>query len=153
MKKIDALTEEFKNKYEAFLIGCSALEELQVWDTETYGEMGAFYLNDFTGVILRLIVADGVVSSKEAAFLRENFGLEYTAEELEAVYESCGEEIGNAFDEQLAGGIVFMRSLNEGLAGAYKELLGLICDIVAASDGAIAPAEIEEAKRLKELVK
>lgn len=153
MKKIDALTEEFKMKYDAFLIGCSALEEMQVWDTETYGAMGAFYLNDFTGVILRLIVADGTVSGEEAAYLSEHFGLEYTAEELAEVYETCREEVGDAFDQQLEDGIAFMRSLNEKLAEAYKELLGLICDIVIASDDVVAPAEIEEAKRLKALVK
>ena len=76
MKRIDMLTEEFKTKYERFLIGCDALEDLNLWDKEEHGEMDVFYQNDLVSVILRLIVADGEISEKEAVYLNKNFGFE-----------------------------------------------------------------------------
>lgn len=151
MKKIDMLTEEFKTKYERFLIGCDALEDLNLWDKEEHGEMDVFYQNDLVSVILRLIAADGEISEKEAEYLNKNFGFEYTADELADIYESCKEEISHSFDEQFENGVTYMRSINEKLADAYKELLGLICDIIIESDDVIAPEEIEEVIKLKEL--
>ena len=44
-----------------------------------------------------------------------------------------------------------MRSVNEKLADAYRELLGLACDIIIESDGIVYPSETEEAMRLKKL--
>lgn len=55
MKRIDLLTEEFKTKYERFLIGCDALEDLNLWDKDEHGEMDVFYQNDLVSVILRLM--------------------------------------------------------------------------------------------------
>ena len=152
MKKIDLLTEEFKTKYERFLIGCDALEELNLWDKEEHGEMDVFYQNDLVSVILRLIAVDGEISEKEAEYLNKNFGFEYTADELADIYESCEEEISHSFDEQFENGITYMRSINEKLADMYKELLGLICDIIIESDDVIAPEEIEEVKNLKRII-
>lgn len=149
MKRIDMLTEEFKTKYERFLIGCDALEDLNLWDKEEHGEMDVFYQNDLVSVILRLIAVDDDISEKEAEYLNKNFGFEYTADELADIYESCDEEISHSFDEQFENGITYMRSINEKLADAYKELLALICDIIIESDDVITPEEIEEAKKLK----
>ena len=151
MKRIDALTEEFKSKYEKFLIGCDAIEELDQWDKEENGEMDVFYQNDLVSVILRLIAADGEISDEETDYLNRNFGFEYSTEELIDIYKSCEEEVSHSFDEQFENGITLMRSINEKLADAYKELLNLICDIIIESDEVIAPEEIEEAKKLKEL--
>lgn len=151
MKRIDALTEEFKSKYEKFLIGCDAIEELNQWDKEENGEMDVFYQNDLVSVILRLIAADGEISDGETEYLNRNFGFEYSTEELIDIYKSCEEEVSHSFDEQFENGITLMRSINEKLADAYKELLNLICDIIIESDEVIAPEEIEEAKKLKEL--
>lgn len=102
-------------------------------------------------MILRLIAADGEISEKEAEYLNKNFGFEYTAEELTDIYESCEEEISHSFDEQFENGVTYMRSINEKLADAYKELLDLICDVIIESDDVIAPEEIEEVIKLKEL--
>ena len=151
MKNIDKLTEEFKTKYERFLIGCDAIEELDQWNKEEYGEMDVFYQNDLVSVILRLIAVDGVISEKEAEYLNKTFGFEYATDELADIYENCEDEISHAFDEQFENGITYMRSINEKLADAYKELLGLICDIIVESDDVISPEEIEEAKGLKSL--
>ena len=145
------LTEEFKTKYERFLIGCDALEELNLWDKKEHGEMDVFYQNDLVSVILRLIAVDGEISEKEARYLNHNFGFECTADELTDIYEGCEEEVSHSFDEQFENGVTYMRSINEKLADAYKELLGLICDIIMESDGVIAAKEIEEAKKLKAL--
>ena len=149
MKRIDKLTEEFRFKYEKFLIGCDALEELDQWDKEEYGEMDTFYQNDLVGVILRLIAADGKICDAEVDYLNRNFGFDFSTQELIDVYENCREEIGSSLYGQFGGGVALMRSRNEELADAYQELLGLICDIIIESDGVIAPEEIEEARKLK----
>lgn len=152
MKRIDLLSEEFRIRYERFMIGCDAIEDLGKWDKENYGEMEAYYQNDLVSVILRLIAADGEINDKEVRYLNENFGFDYTPDELSDVYRSCRDDIGHAFDEQFARGAAFMRSINEKIAEAYRELLGLICDIIVESDGVVTPEEIGEAKRLKALL-
>lgn len=152
MKRIDMLTEEFKTKYERFLIGCDALEDLNLWDKEEHGEMDVFYQNDLVSVILRLIAVDGEISKKEAEYLNKNFGFDYTADELADIYENCEEEISHSFDEQFENGVTYMRSINEKLADVYKELLGIICDIIVESDEVITPEEIEEVLSLKKII-
>ena len=151
MKKIDLLTEEFKSKYERFLIGCDAIEELDQWDKEAHGEMDVFYQNDLVSVILRLIAVDGEIGAKEVEYLNEIFGFDYSLDELVDVYESCEDNIDRSFDEIFKNGVTVMRSINEKLANAYKELLELICDIIIASDENIAPEEMIEVGKLKKL--
>ena len=104
----------FKMKHESFLIECDTLEDLNLWNKEEHGK------------ILRLIAVDGDISEKETEYLNKNFGFEYTADELTDIYESCEEEISHSFDEQFENGITYIRSINEKLADAYKELLELI---------------------------
>lgn len=151
MDNIDSLTKAFKFEYERFLLGCDALEEMDAWDKEAFGEMDVFYENDLVALVLRLIAADGKISAKEAEYLNKNFGFDYTAERLAEVYENCRGELGQSFDEKFKNGVAHMKKINAKLAGAYESLLGLVCDIVIASDGVISPEEIEEAKRIKAL--
>lgn len=152
MDRIDMLTNAFKSQYERFLIGCDAIEETGAWDKENLGEMDVFYENDLVGLLLRLIAADGRISEKEAEYVNKNFGFDYSAGQLADIYENCREAIGAPFDEKFKDGVRQMKAINGKLADAYAELLGLACDIVAASDGEIAPEEIEEAKRIKALL-
>lgn len=151
MKNVDMYIDSFKMKYESFLIGCDAIEEMGLWDKETHGEMDAFYSNDLTSVIIRLIATDGIITQKEVEYLNETFGFEYTLEELIDVYNACKDDIGHAFDESFENGITYMRKINAKLADAYKELLCLICEIIIESDGVIAESEVAEVKRLKAL--
>ena len=152
MKRIDMLTEEFKSKYDRFMTGCDALEELKEWNLEELGEMDVFYQNELISVILRLIAADGEISGKEAEYLNKCFGFAFSAEELADVYETCREEIGVPFGERFKKGAEMMRAVNEKLADAYRELLRLVCDIIIESDGVVERSEIEEAKDLKQLL-
>ena len=152
MDRIDMLTNDFRSLYERFLIGCDAIEETGGWDKENLGEMDVFYENDLLSLILRLIAADGKISEKEAEYLDRNFGFDYSPGQLADIYENCREAIGGSFDEKFKEGVRQMKAINAKLADAYAELLGLACDIVAASDGEIAPEEIEEAKRIKALL-
>ena len=152
MNRIDALTEEFKSKYDRFMTGCDALEELKEWDLEELGEMDVFYQNELLSVILRLIAADGEISGKEAEYLNKCFGFSFSAEELADVYEACREEIGAPFGERFKKGAEMMRAVNEKLADAYRELLRLVCDVIIESDGVVERSEIEEAKGLKQLL-
>ena len=149
MNNVEMYVESFKLKYELFLNGCDSIEEIGQWDKETHGEMDVFYTNDLVSIIIRLIAADGMITQKEVAYFNETFGFDYTLAELQDVYDACKDDIGHAFDENFENGITVMRKINAKLADAYKDLLGLICDIIIASDGVITESEIAEAKRLK----
>ena len=151
MKNIDTYVETFKFNHEAFINGCDSLEELGLWDKDALGEMDAFYSNDLTSVIIRLIATDGRVTQREVDYLNATFGFEYTLDGLTEVYESCKDDIGRSFDENFENGITYMRKINSNLADAYKGLLALICDIIIESDGIVARAELDEVKRLKAL--
>ena len=76
MENIDDLTKVFRFQYERFHLGCDAIEETGAWDREKFGGMGAFYENDLLGMILRVIVADGKISTKEVEYLNRNFAFE-----------------------------------------------------------------------------
>ncbi len=149
MQGIDHLTEEFKFKYERFLIGCDALEDGKQWDRETLGEMEAYYQNDLMGVILRVTAADGVIRGKEAEYLNRTFGFSYTAEELAEFYENCRSAYGKPFEEQARAGYLLMKSVSEKLAEAYRELMELVCSILIASDGIIDQKEIDALKKAR----
>ena len=151
MKNIEAYTDSFKMKYEAFINGCDSIEEIDLWDKETLGEMDVFYTNDLTSIIIRLIAVDGNISQKEVDYLNKTFGFEYNLNELVEVYENCIDNIDESFDENFENGIFYMRKINGKLADAYKELLYMICDIIINSDDVVSSAEIDEVKRLKEM--
>lgn len=151
MNDLEMYIKSFQMKYEAFLTGCDALEELGEWDVENLGEMEAFYANDMVSIIIRLIAIDGQITDSEVEYLNHTFGFDYTEGELAEVYENCQEDLANAFDENFENGISLMRKVNGKLADAYKELLALICRIVIESDRKISPAELAEVKRLQAL--
>ncbi len=148
MTTVEKYIDSFNTKFESFLTGCDSVEEMGLWDRETLGEMDAFYVNDLLSVIIRLIASDGNISAKEVQYLNETFGFAYTQEELVAVYNSCQEDIGHAFDESFQNGISYMRKINGKLADAYKELLALSCRIIVEGDGVVAPEEIAEIRCL-----
>ena len=152
MERIDALTEEFRSKYEKFLIACDSLEEIDEWNKEESGEMDVYYENELISVIIRLIAADGEISEDEADYLNKNFGFEYTIYELADIYECCRDEISEGFEERLRNGISFLRSVNEKLAQAYKELLKLICSIIMESDGVATDEELDEIGNIKSIL-
>ncbi len=151
MKNIDVYSEEFKIKHEQFIIGCDSVEEMGLWDKETYGEMEAFYSSDMACIIIRLIAADGRITQKEVEYLNTNFGFDYSLDALIEVYETSREAIGSSFDKFFENGVELLRSINEKLANAYRELLALACDIIIASDGIVTTAEISELNRVKAL--
>ncbi len=153
MEKLKVYAESFKLKFEKFITGCDALEELGLWDKEQNGEMEAFYSADMVSVIIRLTAVDGKIVYDEVKYINDVFGFSYTVEELRAIYADCKEAIETVFSEDLANGYSLMKRINEKLAEAYKELILLICDIVIESDGVIANAETEMAKKLKALGK
>ena len=151
MGRLDELAREFRFKYERFFIGCDALEELDLWDKEKNGEMEAYYQNDLVSVILRLTAIDGKIAEKEVQFFNDVFGFNYSFDEFTEVYRSCRENIEELSNEEFVNGITLMRSVNEKLADAYRELLCLACDIIIESDGIVYSSETDEAMRLKQL--
>ena len=152
MSNFETYVQNFKFKQERFLDGCDAVEEMGLWDKDSYGEMDVFYTNDLISVILRLIAVDGKITQKEVKYLNETFDFSYTLGELTEVYDACKENLGQTFDENFESGVALMRNINAKLADAYKELLCLICDIVIESDGVISEVELSEAKRVKALL-
>ena len=152
MKRIDALTEEFKIKYEKFIIGCDSLEEIDAWDKKAHGEMDVYYENEIISIIVGLIVSDGEIGDKEVEYLNKNFGFEYTAKDIYDIYESCDDELDDYFDENFENGLSLMRSVNTELADVYKELLRLICSIILESDGVATDEELEELERIRNLL-
>lgn len=153
MNNLENMVESFKIKHELFLTGCDSIEEMKLWNKEELGEMDAFYSNDMACVIIKLIATDGRITEKEVEYLNKTFDLDYDYDELIEMYNTCYDDIGEAFDESFANGISYMRSINSKLADAYKELLLLICDIIINSDGIIDISEIKEVNRLKALCK
>ena len=153
MTKLDIYTQSFKTKYEAFVIGCDSIEEMELWDKEKHGEMDVFYANDLTSIIIRLIASDGKITHKETEYLNTSFGFDYTVNELCEVYESNADILDRSFDESFENGISYMRAINGKLADAYKELISLACDIIVESDGVVADAELAEVRRLNALLK
>lgn len=151
MEKLKRYAESFKLKFEKFIIGCDALEEMSLWDKEKNGEMEAFYSADMVSVIMRLTAVDGNIAADEVKYINEVFGFSYTAEELHTIYADCKDAIETVFTDGLENGYTYMKRLNEKLADAYKELILLICDIVIESDGVIAAAEVQMAEKLKAL--
>ncbi len=149
MENLKKYSEEFKFKFEKFLIGCDSIEEMDLWDLDRFGEMDVYYSNDITSVIIRLIAADGEFSAKEVEFLNDMFGFQYDEDELREIYEECSEGIESIFDDGVENGFAVMKSINEKLANTYKELMVLICDIIIAADGEVNNIEIELVKNLK----
>lgn len=43
MNELQKKVDFFKMKYESFLIGCDSIEEMELWDKNSLGEMEAFY--------------------------------------------------------------------------------------------------------------
>lgn len=151
MKNTDMYIDGFNVKYEAFRIGCDAIEEMGLWDKKAHGEMDVFYSNDMASIIIRIIASDGRVTEKEVEYLNKTFGFEYTLQELEFVYENSKDCLEHSFDEGFENGISCMRKINAKLADAYKDLLSTICEIIINSDGVIAEQEAREVEKLKEM--
>lgn len=149
MKDLHLLTESFKTKYESFITGCDSIELDEVWDKTEYGEMDVFYENELLSVILSLIIADGKISDEEVKYLNDNFGFSYTVADLKNVYLNCGEEIENYFEGNFKAGYEKLRTFNEKLAAAYKELFELICQIISESDGGVSEEEKQAIAELK----
>ena len=154
MKKIDTLTDTFKMRLDAFIIGCDSLEEIEKWDIDTYGDLDVYCLNEFISTILRLIMSDKEISEKEVDYLNENFGFSYNVDSLRDVYENCEEVFsGSAFHERIREDIELLSAVNTELAEEFKELLRLICRIIAASDELFTEEEQSELQTVEDLLK
>ncbi len=144
MDRLQILTESFKTKYESFLAGCDSLELDDKWNKAEYGEMDVFYENELLSVALSLIAADGRIGDGEVRFLNESFGFACTEETLRGVFDTLGDEIDGYFDAHFKAGYAMLKGVNGKLAAAYKELFGLLCEIISASDGVIGDEEKEK---------
>ena len=149
MQELDALTTEFKGKYEKFINACDSQEAVNHWDIDTDGEMEVYYQNDIISVILKIIVADNMIREEEVWYLNANFGFDLTREEVEEIYESADEEIDAFFDDCFLNGYERLKLINDKLARYYKELFLLICQIIALSDGVIVIQEEELLNRIR----
>ena len=140
-------------KHEAFIIGCDSVEELELWDKETFGEMDGFFSNDLISIIIRLIASDGIITQNEVDYLNKTFDMNYSLEELKCIYNDCKENFGDTLDQNFENDIERLKKVNEKLAEAFKELVYLVCEIIIESDGVISATELNEVDKLKQLCK
>ncbi|MCD8116690.1 MAG: hypothetical protein LUE21_06195 [Oscillospiraceae bacterium] len=151
MENLKSLADGFSLKYEKFLLACEAQEESANWDSEALDKMSTFYTGDMVSVAACLLASDGVFTENEAEFFQALFGLSYTPAELHALYMDVGGDMTGLVDNELQKGIDKLKAIHPELAGYYKELLVMVCQIIAASDRSIAPAEEAFMKRISEL--
>ena len=149
MTKLQEMSENFKYQYEKFLNGCDALEDKKDWDVSVNGDMETYYFNDIMCVIVLLISADGKFAGGEAKYINDIFGFSYTPEELRELYRTNGEDIQNMLEAEVPAGYRRMKLINSKLAEHYRQLIFLICDIIAESDGYIQDAELKQIERVK----
>lgn len=149
MKSLNELTESFKTKYESFITGCDSVELDDVWKKNEHGEMDVYFENELLSVILSLIIVDGKISEAEVKYLNDSFGFSYTVDDLKNVYLNCGEEIDDYFEKYFKSGYEMLKSFNERLAVAYKELFEIACEIIIKSDGVISEEEKQAISGLK----
>ena len=153
MKKIDELTDSFKTRLDHFTIGCDSIEEIELWNKEESGELDVFCLNEFVSTILRLVAADDVITEQEADYVNKNFGFSYTADELKDIYENCQFVINDSFEERIREDIQLVSGVNAKLGEEFKELISLICGIIAASDNKISEEEQKEIDSIENVLK
>ena len=148
MDQLQNLSDAFKLQYEKFVNGCAAIEEQGLWDDTRYDSMEVYYYNDIMCVILCLISADGIFSDEEAAYIDRFFGFTYTAAELQEMYGTEGSNIRSMLTNEVPAGYRLLKSINEKIAAYYRDMLFIVCDMIAGSDG-LHPAESAEIEALK----
>ena len=141
MSDIKGLSEQFKFMYEKFINGCDAIEETNQWDKEEYGEMEAYYTGDLMSVVTYLTAVDGVFSEAESDNINKLLGLDYSADDLQEIYNECEANINEIAQAGVEEGLELLKSINIKLAEHYKELLVLACEIIANSDCFVANEE------------
>jgi len=149
---MENLAKQFRDDFERFLIACDAMEEENRWDLDEYGEMEAYFLNDFACAAIRLIASDGTFKKEEVEYLNEYLGFTYSVEELSAVYEMNKEHIDSFFETGIPDSKKELAQLNPELSDLYGDLMRALCEVIIAGDGVIAEKERKEAERLKEMV-
>lgn len=153
MNKLQELSDAFQLQYEKFVNGCAAVEEEGLWNEAQYGDMETYYYNDIMCVILCLISADGIFSETEADYINEIFGFRYSAAELREMYGTEGDSIRSMLVNEVPAGYRRLKSINKKLSVHYRDMLLIVCDIIAESDGIVNPAESGEIQALRAALK
>ena len=104
-------------------------------------------------VILCLSAADGVFSETEADYINEIFGFRYSADELREMYGTEGDSIRSMLTDEVPAGYRRLKSIHKELSSHYRDMLLIICDIIAESDGIVKPAEAGEIQVLRDALK
>lgn len=147
---IDRHSEEFRLNWERFVHACDAAEAEGRWDTDGLGEMEGYYFNTVLGVILHLIITDGNVAEREVEALNRNFGFDYTVESLLELYYSVGEQIEGNYLDNAKEALALLNRIDPAMADDFRDLLDLICTIVAESDEGVSETELDEFRKLAE---
>ncbi len=136
MDDLKTKTESFNLMYEKFVTACDSAEEAKKWDRENDGEMEAYYFNDLSCVIIRLMSSDGSFSEEEADDMNELFGFTYTADELKELYRVQSEDIDSLLEE-IPADIRKLEAIDPGIAQLFSSLLLTACEIISGSDRVI----------------
>ena len=142
----------FRLYYDKFLAACDSLEDCGSWPLEDLGEMDAWLANDMSCLIIRLIFADGVIRQEEVDFLNSALGFNYTVEELADVYATCGDKINHFLEEELPEDIVMLDKFDPILAGYFRQMLGILAQLVITSDNEVVQKEKDTAEKLLSMI-
>ncbi len=153
MSEISKKCEEFKLKWDAFLMGCDSLEDMSLWDKDEFGEMDVYYTNEITTLAIRLIAVDGEITQREVDYLNLSFDFRFTLEEMKDIYFKSEEYIGRSFDEYFKKTLTHLGKINAKLSETYKQAIEAMCDIMILGDGETLKAEATEAEHIKSFLK
>ena len=152
MTELEDRSAGFQAKYDGFVHSCDAAEADGRWDRAEYGEMEGYCFSALMGILLSLINADGNIGSRETEFLNRNFGFSYTVDDLIELYGYCGRDIEANSGENAREVMALLRETGGGLAEEFRDLVLLICDIIAESDDGVNEQEADMLRHLRETV-
>ena len=144
------LTQDFRDRYAAFSDGCAAAERDSRWNTEEFGSMEGYAFAALSGAILSLIVSDGNVGERETEYLDENFGFDYTVDDLLELYGYAAKDILANAAENAKEALRLIRAADGGLAEDFRSLLFLACEIISESDDGVNEDEEAMIRQLRE---
>ena len=153
MSQLDMSAETFQIKFEQFLIGCEEIEQGDIWNLEEYGEMQDYYAGLIVSMILRIVTSEGWISDEDIEYLNLLFGFSYDGGELEQVFEGCRDMVTSPeFETDLKKSALLLRQISTERYHEFHELVGLIGEIFANSEGFISESQKNEMLHLQELL-
>lgn len=137
------MEKEFSFEWEKFINGFDAIEEMNLWDKDTYGEMESFCENILISVLMRFISVDGVVKPLEVEKLNSIFDFNFDISEVSDICENMSEELEGYIDNP-EDMFTIIANANSKIAEKFKDLLLEACETIINSDDFVDTSETME---------